>query len=171
MDNRYRKLRKIAIIKQLGVLFLFLMIVAYFMPTFFGRLPLEFDLARLISNWPLPIFAVTLGFVALYYYGYIIDDIGIAYCGVTKRKGWSIVLAIDWDKILRIEHKPASFWNLFSEKIVIHSLHNTRDTRIIFSDNLVDFKEMVQIVYEKTNVEPDFLGKDLKRVIDKWQRN
>ena len=162
MKNRYKEIKFLALVKSLTVLFSFLMVVAYFMPIFFGRLPLEFNLARVIGNWPLPTLCTIFYYVALKYYGYIIDDIGIAYCSATK-KGWSYVSAIDWCDITRIKYRPASIINLFSAKVTIYSIHGNK---IMIGDALVDFKEIVQIIYEKTNVAPDYLGKELEKIIN-----
>jgi len=162
MERRFNGIKPFSLIKSLCALFVFLMIVAYFIPIIFGSYPLEFNLIRAISNWPLPTLAVVFAYVALKYYGYVIDDIGIAYCSVTK-KGWSYASTIDWCDIIRIEYRPASIINFFSGRVIVHSSHKDR---IIISDVLINFKEIVQIIYEKTNVAPDYLGKELEKIIN-----
>jgi len=162
MNKQYKKIRKIAIIKPAITLFLSLLAAIYLINTIINGLPFHFDWGRLISSTSLPIIGVALISTVLLTHGYIIDDIGITYCEI-RRKGWIHVSSIDWSDIVRIEYRPSSVKNLFTEQVIIHS---TYGNRIGISDGLVEFKEMVQAIYKKTSVEPDFLGKDLKKIID-----
>jgi len=102
-------------------------------------------------------FTSILGMVMIFIIGlikssrYAVSDYEFAYC-ISSKQGMTYIKVMSWKDVLRLEYRNASLLTGFFNQLTVYSISGVK---IHIHDGYKDFSELVEIVCEKTGMEPE----------------